>query len=190
MLSKRQLRKHMQERLSALLPDQVQDYSAQLRARLTPHWQRPLHVCLYAPLPHEVNLLPLLRERPENAYYFPRCLPERQMSFHRVTDPMHDLQPGAMGILEPLANLPTLRPQDAQLIIVPGLAFTPTGKRLGYGGGYYDRFLPLCPQALTLAVVFPQQVLHDLPTDAHDIPLQQVIILTDTSRNTALNASA
>lgn len=134
------------------------------------------HICLYAPLPHEVNLMPLLTEQPGRSYYFPLCLPGRKLSFHRVQDAASELVPGAMGIPAPLPHLPRISPAEAELIIVPGVAFTREGKRLGYGGGYYDRYLPLLsPHARTLAPALPEQVYDDLPTESYDIPIDRVL---------------
>ena len=166
----------MLERLRALSEEYVAAQSAKLRAQLLPLLSGKTHICLYAPLPHEVNLLPLLDELPHLHFYFPRCLPGRQLSFHRVHTPATQLEPGAHGILAPLPQLPTLAPEAAELIIVPGVAFTATGKRLGYGGGYYDRFLPRCPHAHSLALALPEQILPDLPTDPHDCRVQTLFI--------------
>lgn len=175
--SKAELRSAVLARLRSLSPQQVADYSARLRQLLTAQLGTARHICLYAPLAHEVDLLPLLTERSERSYYFPRCLPGRQLRFHRVSHPETELQPGAMGILAPAEHLPALAPEDIDLIIVPGVAFTPSGLRLGYGGGYYDRFLPLCPRARKVALAFPEQMLTDLPTDEHDCTIPCVLSL-------------
>lgn len=172
--SKDTLRREVLTRLRALSAEYVQAQSAELRRRILPLVRGAQRVCVYAPLAHEVNLLPLLEEAPEVEYYFPRCLPERQLSFHRVISAA-ELKPGALGIPTPPAELPLLSPQQAQLIIVPGVAFTADGKRLGYGGGYYDRFLPRCPAAATLALALPEQLYPDLPTDPHDCTLHCVL---------------
>lgn len=172
--SKDELRQLVLKRLRALPAGYVQAQSAALRARIHPLLKGLEKVCLYAPLPHEVNLLPLLEEAPGIAYYFPRCLPGRQLSFHRITSAA-ELQPGTWGIPAPPAELPALSPHEAQLIIVPGVAFTAEGLRLGYGGGYYDRFLPRCPQARTLALALPEQLQPELPTTPHDYRLHQVL---------------
>lgn len=177
MLTKQQLRRAVLDKLRALPPKQVADGSARLRELLAPYWGSPMNVCLYVPLAHEVNLLPLLTEHPENRYYFPRCLPGRQLSFHLVHDPATELVAGTLGIPAPRPELPSLPPEQAHLIIVPGVAFTLDGKRLGYGGGYYDRYLPLCPQARSLSLALPEQLLDDLPMDSHDCRLSQVLHL-------------
>lgn len=77
------------------------------------------------------------------------------------------------GISEPQG--PAIDPAEVQLVIVPGLAFTPDGVRLGYGGGYYDRFLSRLAGVPTVAVCFAEQLVDELPNDAHDVPVQRVI---------------
>lgn len=161
------------QKLRALPEAYVQERSARLRELLRPHVLQAQRICLFAPLPHEVNLLPLLHEAPGRSYFLPRCLPGHRLSFHRVQNPADDLEPGAMGIPAPKASLPCLPPDQVELMLVPGLAFTRSGKRLGYGGGYYDRYLPLLsPRALVLAPALPEQIVPDLPTDAHDVPIR------------------
>lgn len=179
---KERVRREMLLSLRALPGAYVQAASARLRALLKPLLEGRRHICLYAPLPHEVDLLPLLREAPERHYYFPRCLPGRSMVFQRVQAPERELLPGAMGIRTPLSKLPVIEPQHVDLIVVPGLAFEaqPGGgaTRLGYGGGYYDRYLPLLsPAARTVALALPEQLLADLPTAAHDVQIQTLLTL-------------
>ncbi len=74
--------------------------------------------------------------------------------------------------------VPRSRPpaSSGALVVVPGLAFTPGGHRLGYGGGYYDRFLAsLPPSAVTVGVCFHEQLVDDLPLDPHDRPVDLVV---------------
>lgn len=168
----------MLQQLRALSADYVQAASSRLRAQIAPHLDGAGNICLYAPLPHEVNLLPLLSERPEHAYYFPLCQPGHRLSFHRVVNPATDLTPGAMGIPAPRPHLPSITPAEVDLVLVPGVAFTMSGQRLGYGGGYYDRFLPQLPaSARVLAAALPEQLLPTLPTDEHDCTLPLVLTL-------------
>lgn len=174
--AKAELRRRVLSELRRLPAEYVQEASALLRAKLIPLLRGIEHICIYAPLPHEVNLLPLLDELPGSRFYFPRCLPGRQLVFHCVQQPASQLEPGAHGILAPRAELPSIAPESVGAIIVPGVAFTAQGKRLGYGGGYYDRFLPRCPQALALATALPEQLVDHLPTDTHDCCVQTISI--------------
>lgn len=174
--NKQQMRQQLLALLRALPAERVREGSARLREKLLPLLAGARHICLYAPLAHEVDLLPLLHEAPEFCYYFPRCLPGRRLSFHRVRDAAAELEPGAWGIRAPLESLPTIEPAAVDAVVVPGVAFTLSGKRLGYGGGYYDRYLPLLqPSARTMALALPEQVVGDIPVEAYDVRVQHVL---------------
>ena len=87
------------------------------------------------------------------------------------------LRVGPMSIKEP-AEAKIVSPSEVMTWIVPGLAFSPDGGRLGYGGGWYDRFLAdKAPSAVTIGVARPFQKVADLPLEPHDIPLNEVIFL-------------
>jgi 5-formyltetrahydrofolate cyclo-ligase len=69
-----------------------------------------------------------------------------------------------------------LDPTWADVIVIPGLAFTVDGKRCGQGGGWYDRFLPgVRPDAVLIGVCFAPQIVVDLPTDEHDVVLHAIV---------------
>jgi len=82
---------------------------------------------------------------------------------------------GFHGIMEP-AETYDIAPSDIGVWIVPGLAFTRDGRRIGYGGGWYDRYLAAAaPDAVALAVVYPFQILDDIPTDPNDRRVTDVV---------------
>ena len=86
---------------------------------------------------------------------------------------------GQMGILEPdpKGSVPNDSGSVPKVWIVPGLAFTRTGARLGYGGGWYDRLLAAAdPSAVLLGVAYPFQMVEDLPSASHDIRLTDVVV--------------
>ncbi len=174
---KHAMRRAILARLKAIPVDAREEYSAKLRELLSAYLQTdtPLNIALYAPLPHEVNLLPLLQQYPWHHYAFPRCLPQRQLVFHHVKNAENELHPEAMEILTPAAELPIIEPQHLDIIIVPGVAFTRHGLRIGYGGGYYDRYLPHCAQAKLISLAFPQQMVEHIPTEAHDLRIPLVL---------------
>lgn len=82
-------------------------------------------------------------------------------------------QAGRYGILEPVGE--TVAPQAIELVLTPCVAFDEYGRRLGHGGGYYDRYLPRCPQALRIAAAFEAQKLSEISTDSHDLPMDRVV---------------
>jgi len=88
-----------------------------------------------------------------------------------------DLQPGRWGIPEPKPGL--LRPvplEEIDVVLVPGVVFDLAGNRLGYGGGYYDRFLPrLNSRAVFVALAFELQVKNEIEPGKHDIPVHYIV---------------
>ena len=86
-----------------------------------------------------------------------------------------DLRRGPMGIREPI-DADIVEPKNVYAWIIPGLAFTRGGKRLGYGGGWYDRFLASAPKgAIKIGVAYSFQIVDDLPTKPHDIMLADIV---------------
>ena len=83
------------------------------------------------------------------------------------------IAPGYKDIPEPVDGEIAADP-DA-LVLMPGLAFTPLGQRMGYGGGFYDRFLSAEPMHPTLALCYDFQLMDALPTEEHDIPVDAVL---------------
>lgn len=92
-----------------------------------------------------------------------------------------ELEPGTLGILEPLAELRAdparqIRPDELDLILVPGLAFDLCGGRLGRGKGYYDRFLKTIPRsAVRIGLAFEYQILDEVPTTPSDEKMDWII---------------
>jgi len=156
-------------------------------ASITAHpvWARARVVSLYSALPVEPDLAALTRpetgtRRPERA---PRrfCYPRIEaggMAFFEV-ESSSDLVPAPWHpkIREPVFTPESLVPPDKiDLILVPGLAFTRDGQRLGRGGGYYDRYLAALPSvAMKLGVCFQFQLVDSLPLEAHDQRVHAVV---------------
>jgi 5-formyltetrahydrofolate cyclo-ligase len=88
---------------------------------------------------------------------FPRSYPAGAMEAYSP-ETMESMAPGKFGILEPEAGTSCrIGPEQIDLVLVPCLAFDGAGRRLGHGGGYYDRYLPQCPQAVRIGVAFEVQ---------------------------------
>lgn len=86
-----------------------------------------------------------------------------------------DCVKGAYGILEPREDCPVVQPDENSLILVPGCAFTRNGLRMGYGGGYYDRYLQLHPKTVTIGYAFEEQIYDAIPSEEYDRQLDFVV---------------
>lgn len=139
-----------------------------------PHLLASKVIFAYMALPEEVNLEPLFHALPQIIWGIPRCLPGHQLAWHHFSsDCTWVTHPS--GISEPHPETPCLDPRQADLVLVPALACDSQGYRLGYGAGYYDRFLsayPLRAWGIIPKVCFSER---DLPRDPWDIPLQAVV---------------
>jgi 5-formyltetrahydrofolate cyclo-ligase len=100
----------------------------------------------------------------------------RMLALHVITDLARDVAPGYGGIDEPHAHLPQVAPGEIDWVLVPGVAFDKSGRRLGYGGGFYDRLLPLLPShAQRVAGAFDEQVVEQVPVAPHDVFIHQLV---------------
>ncbi|MCL2457243.1 MAG: 5-formyltetrahydrofolate cyclo-ligase [Desulfobulbus sp.] len=94
-----------------------------------------------------------------------------------INDPACDLAPGYQGIPEPSSSLVLTRMVEPALIeaaVIPGTVFDRHGHRLGYGKGFYDRFLVRAPRAARIGLAFSCQMVDRLPALAHDIPMDMI----------------
>ena len=91
-----------------------------------------------------------------------------------LMEDLYRVEQSSMGIPEPVVDTPVAEDETA-LVLMPGLAFTQNGDRLGYGGGFYDRFLTKEPNHPTLALCYDFQIVDSLPTEAHDVPVDTVL---------------
>tara|TARA_Y100001970_G_C14253277_1_gene873370 strand:- start:1637 stop:2203 length:567 start_codon:yes stop_codon:yes gene_type:complete len=105
----------------------------------------------------------------------PYVIPGQNKLFHSELNSFSDLRIGSFGVLEPSSkkNISSQK-KSFDLVIVPGVAFDMNGSRIGYGKGYYDRFLKNI-NAFRLALAFDFQVLEKIPTENHDIPINGII---------------
>ena len=133
-------------------------------------------VLLYAPMGAEIDVLPLVEiaKRLGKRVAFPLCnTDDKTMTFH-YSENISELSVGAYGIREPKAETEIYGGEPA-ICIVPGLAFDKYGNRLGYGGGYYDRFLSVCSVPSIAPVREGFLVDGVLPTDEHDVKTDMTV---------------
>jgi 5-formyltetrahydrofolate cyclo-ligase len=91
-------------------------------------------------------------------------------------DGFDELECGHYGIREPKADLlRPVPPGEIDAVVVPAVAFDRQGHRLGYGGGYYDRFLPGAPRATRIGVAFARQIVPEIPASPHDVAVDCIV---------------
>ena len=129
----------------------------------------------YLPYNQEVRTVPILEQaiRDGKRVAVPKCYGQ-DMRFIYISDFEQEVAPGYANIPEPIADEPVADDKTA-LVLMPGLAFDPQGHRIGYGGGFYDKFLSREPNHPTLALCYDFQMLPKLETEEHDIPVDFVI---------------
>ena len=180
--AKRVLRKQVQAELKLMAPEARATGSAYARATLLsqPLWQKAQSVLLFAPLPEELDVWPLLAEALSagKQVALPRFVAESQSYVAcRIQDPETEIEVGHFGIREPGQQCACLASNRVDLILVPGVAFDLHGRRLGHGKGYYDMLLAEV-SGTACGVAFEQQVVPEIPAEPHDVRMN--CLLTPT----------
>lgn len=140
-------------------------------------WQEAGTLLLYHPLPDEVDVCRLIRlaSAEGKRVLLPVCNGDNLEL--RIYVGEASLCPGAFGIMEPTGPLfPSRHYNQIRLALIPGMAFDKAGHRLGRGKGYYDRLLPHLSAAYLLGVGFPFQLVDMVPTETHDISVNEIIV--------------
>ena len=173
---KSELRKQVLQEMKALPREQKQFIDQALTERLLHHpfYQEAKVIATYLSFPHEFQTQELIEQvlKDGKKVLIPKTYPKGRMEF--VVYNPQQLVKTSFGLLEPQGELEVVKASQIDLIHVPGLAFTTEGCRIGYGGGYYDRYLEHFT-GHTLSTIYPCQV-QDFITENHDIPVQEVLI--------------
>ncbi len=137
-------------------------------------YQNAKTIYFYLPYNQEVRTVPMLLKALEDGkkVAVPKCYGD-EMRFIYI-DGMDGIEKGYCGIPEPIADGPVAKDETA-LVLMPGLAFDREGHRIGYGGGFYDKFLAAEPKHPTLALCYEFQMVEHLETEAFDIPVDTVL---------------
>lgn len=174
---KAQLRREMRRKRQAMSPAEKQALDQKMLEALTASriFLECEQLLCFLSLPEEPETDGILRQAlalgKETA--IPRCLPGRKLAFFALSPEKslaEQTAKGAYGVREPLEHLPQTvpHPQKKTLCLVPGLAFDRQGGRLGYGAGYYDRFLAAYPQMLKIGYGASVFLVNQVPMEQTD----------------------
>lgn len=175
-MNKQELRKSIREQKRQMSEFEIVQKSEQLAALFlaSEAYQQADTIYGYLPYNQEVRTVPMLEQALKDGkkVAVPKVYGD-EMKFIYLSD-LSLVEKGYAGIPEPIADTPVAADEYA-LVLMPGLAFDPDGHRIGYGGGFYDKFLCREPHHPTLALCYDFQVLPHLETDTFDIPVDTVL---------------
>jgi 5-formyltetrahydrofolate cyclo-ligase len=170
----------------ALAPEDRERLSRSAVARVLsmPEVAAARAVLVYASLPEEVDTSTLISSlaASRRVVAVPRVCGPREMTLHPIAS-LDELTPGACDIPEPDGTTAEMAPEEFDVVVVPGIAFDRTCRRIGFGGGFYDTLLPrLRPGAFTVGLAFDEQLVQEVPCEEHDSPLDAVVTPTTLHR--------
>jgi len=184
---KAELRERLLERRAALDPAARRPLNTQITNRLLALLRtlRPQSVFIYVATVEEVSTRPLIDALLDDAVtvLVPKLINRTEMNAVRFPT-WESMVPGPLGILAPADNVAFQGKID--VAVVPGLGFSPEGDRLGFGAGYYDRWLGSRPHVTKIGVAFDFQIVDAIPRSGHDIPMDFLITETRTVEIKAL----
>lgn len=175
-MDKKLLRQMIRQRKRQMTEEQIVRASEMLAEKFyaTQQYRQAKTIYGYLPYNQEVRTVPMLQRALDDGkkVAVPKVYGD-EMKFIYMTD-LGLVEKSDMGIPEPVADGPEGDDPTA-LVLMPGLAFTVNGDRMGYGGGYYDKFLAAEPNHPTVALCYEFQIVESLPTRDHDIPVDAVL---------------
>ena len=175
-MNKKELRAQIREQKRAMPEEELVSRSRELGKLFAASqaYRQAKTIYGYLPYNQEVRTVPMLEQALQDGKQVavPKVYGD-EMKFILLTD-LTRVEKGYAGIPEPIDDGPIANDPTA-LVLMPGMVFDPQGHRIGYGGGFYDKFLASEPEHPTLALCYDFQVLPHLETEAFDIPVDTVL---------------
>ena len=175
-MDKKALRAEIKAKKRAMTEEQIAATSDALARQLYAHpaYKEAKSIFGYLSYNQEVRTMPMLERAQKDGkrVAVPKVIGDTMIFIW--LDDLSRIELGYCNIPEPIDNGPEAIDETA-LVMMPGLAFDPTGRRCGYGGGFYDRYLEQHPDHPTLAMCYGFQMFDELETDPHDIPVNYVL---------------
>jgi 5-formyltetrahydrofolate cyclo-ligase len=179
MEEKRKMRNKVKQLLTQLTDKEKQEYSKAIAEKLyaLSLWEKAKCIGITISRGNEVHTLPII----ETAWCqgkkicVPKCHPNEKTMVFREIHSLAQLESVYFGLLEPIEEITKeVAAAEIDLMIVPGIVFARDGYRIGYGGGYYDRYLQQFTNT-TISLAYSVQIVARVPAEQHDIPVQMII---------------
>lgn len=179
---KKGLRQKMLAMRRPLSANETESRSSSLKENILslPEYKNAKKIMAFLAMKGESNLDGFIRQAllDGKEVYIPVCLPERQMEAGRLID-MEHFEKGPLGLRNLPAGYEVTSPESLDLVLIPGLAVSQEGIRLGMGAGYYDRYLARVPFEKRVAALWDFQVIPDIPSEPFDQKIAKIV--TDKS---------
>ncbi len=175
--TKQQIREHVKAVRNELSSDAVTRMSSAIRERLAPLLDRYTTIMVYAAKAPEVETQELIASLLAGGKRVVVPIIERETCSLRLSyiNELSVLAPGTFNVPEPLGHEIPADPADVEVVVIPMLAFDRQGNRLGYGAGYYDRFLERCPHPVRIGIAYSCQEVDRLPFEPDDIAMEYIV---------------
>lgn len=173
---KRALRRAVRAEIAKLSTSDRERLSSQIFSRIAElqEVRQASVIALFASLPDEPQTDEIIERLSHSKRIVLPRIEGEEMKFYDISEGLHE---GAFGIMEPIDTTP-IEPSEIDVMIVPGVAFTRQGTRLGRGKGFYDKYLSLSGfRAYTIGVCYPCQIVEKLPTEPHDRALSRIVYM-------------
>ncbi len=173
---KNQLKQLILENRNSLTKDEIIEKSRQIEERLFNFnkYKESKAIMFYVSINSEVHTHEMIQ----------KALLDKRVIVPKVVH--HEIEPsivldfdslipsGKFGILEPIEAM-KIAYKNIDLVLVPGIAFDKQGHRIGYGFGYYDKFLAKVPKAIKIGLAYDFQIIDDVPKEEHDVPVDFIV---------------
>ncbi|KON90252.1 hypothetical protein AF332_09655 [Sporosarcina globispora] len=178
-MDKKALRKEMLDKLKELSKPEYEQRSYEIARSLysSPLWSQASTIGITVSKPPEADTWQIIRKAWEEGkrVAVPKCIPQSKQLVFRELNSFMELESVFYGLWEPNPDkTDEVHREEIETLIVPGLAYLKSGFRLGFGGGYYDRFLEHY-KGRTVSLAFELQLINGIPVEDHDKPVEMII---------------
>ena len=172
---KNQLKESILEKRNSLSEEKILEKSNQIKNKLfnLSQYKKSKTIMFFVSFNSEVNTHEMIKESLKNKTIVVPKVVSHEIEPSIIID-FDNLVSGKFGILEPIEAM-KIAHKNIGLVLVPGIVFDKEGHRIGYGFGYYDKFLAKVPKAIKIGLAFDFQVVDKIPAEMHDVPVDMIV---------------
>ena len=172
---KNQLKESILEKRNSLSKTEIIEKSKKIKDNLfnLKHYKNSKTIMFFVSFNSEAHTHEMIKESLKNKTIIVPKVVHHELEPSVIID-FDNLMPSRFGILEPIETM-KIAYKNIDLVLVPGIAFDKEGHRIGYGFGYYDKFLTKVPKAIKIGLAFDFQVVEKIPKEMHDVPVDMIV---------------